>query len=984
MGLNAPDHRSTGVAQRFLPLLAVFVACFAWVTAGHAASPETPITPGTRVWNVTAYGAKTNGTDATGTTSAINAAIYAAVSQQLSDSNQQIVYFPAGTYLVNDTLDLYKGRTASDDKVGAYIHFRGSGRSATTIRLADGAFGSTSKPVIRFFNNAGGNVSFENVVSEMTIDVGSNNPGATAIEYFNNNMGYIRNVLLKAGAGSGANGISWTRQLGGPGLLEYVEIQGFDVGIRIDHQISQVTMENITLSGQRSCGIRSGKKSVSIRHLTSNNSVPAVIHEDSNGKDRGQLVLLDSTLNGGSGGNVAIDNRNSWIFVRNVQTDGYGAALKNRGSNVAFSGNDIGEYVNGQKISLFSDTPASSNNLSVSDPPYPSFGNSGSNRVVRETDSVPYGSPPSWAIVDSDLQGDDTVALQKAFNSGAPVVALRGHQQYTISDTIVINGSGAKNVQVFTGNMARLEPSFGFIGTGKPMFRIETGPSVFLFDKLQIRSFSAVQGAVSYYVFQNNNDSTTIIRDLNHRRSDWTYRNTDANGGVTGSGDLYLVDVAQHGTNSGDAGTYGITNWIFKNQRVWARHFNVEPKAPVIKNDGGQLWILGSKLGEEYGPYLTTVNGGTTEALGVFFNNVSGAAQDDRSAVEVIDSDMTLVALERLTSTNGPHKNMIKEVRGGSTAYAIHDTNSKLETRDGGEKVVAFYRANGSSNTPPPPPGVGPTVGKSYRLKNQRYQQYLDADTDNLVDMRTDGVANDTVWKFQDAGAGYIYLLNAEYNGRLDADESGSTNIYDVDLAASGDTQDDKKWDLVEAGDGSYFVTNKLFNRNLDGDTGDNVDLAETVDATNSDQRWELEEVTTSSAPTAGKSYRLKNQQYSQYLDADGGGLVDMKNTADSDTVWKLQDAGAGYFYLLNVDLNGRLDADESGNPATYDVDLALATDAANDKKWQIVAAGDGSYYVVNKLYNRKLDGDTGDAVDLTDTAAATNPDQRWIFELVP
>jgi hypothetical protein len=75
--------------------------------------------------------------------------------------------------------------------------------------------------------------AFRNSLFDLTIDIGSGNPGAVGIHYLNNNQGAIRNVTVRTSDPNkrGKAGIAMVTNWPGPELLESVRVEGFDVGI---------------------------------------------------------------------------------------------------------------------------------------------------------------------------------------------------------------------------------------------------------------------------------------------------------------------------------------------------------------------------------------------------------------------------------------------------------------------------------------------------------------------------------------------------------------------------------------------------------------------------------------------------------------------------------------------------------------------------------------------------------------------------------
>ena len=107
-----------------------------------------------------------------------------------------------------------------------------------------------------------------------------------------------------------------------------------------------MTFEDITLRNQSVAGITNACNTICMRHLSSYNSVPAIKNESA------RIILLDSQLNGGDSSQYGIEITGySFVFARNIQSNGYAGALSVDG--VPIQGNNVTEYHNLQDYSLF-------------------------------------------------------------------------------------------------------------------------------------------------------------------------------------------------------------------------------------------------------------------------------------------------------------------------------------------------------------------------------------------------------------------------------------------------------------------------------------------------------------------------------------------------------------------------------------------------------------------------------------------------------
>ena len=135
----------------------------------------------------------------------------------------------------------------------------------TTAKLLDGSPTSGGKD---YTNKGEGNDAYENFVENLTVDIGAGNPGAIGIDYLANNIGAIRDVRVIAPPGSGAIGISMQRKWPGPALLQRVHVQGFATGIAVANTEYGVTLEHVSLSGQRDTGLANDGNAVTAADLT--------------------------------------------------------------------------------------------------------------------------------------------------------------------------------------------------------------------------------------------------------------------------------------------------------------------------------------------------------------------------------------------------------------------------------------------------------------------------------------------------------------------------------------------------------------------------------------------------------------------------------------------------------------------------------------------------------------------------------------------
>jgi len=196
------------------------------------------------VVNVKDYGAEGDGkTDDT-------AAIRKAISENIDRSRYAappMIWLPSGTYLVSAPIE---GRQYKDLKGWSFgwragFLLVGQGRTKSVLKLKDACEGYTDAANPRYVvatgsemnggggnEGGGGNQAFRHCIANLTVDVGSGNPGATGIDFIANNRGTVENVLIRARAGR----IGPHRPGDGPELARtWADQGGGDPGLRHRH-----------------------------------------------------------------------------------------------------------------------------------------------------------------------------------------------------------------------------------------------------------------------------------------------------------------------------------------------------------------------------------------------------------------------------------------------------------------------------------------------------------------------------------------------------------------------------------------------------------------------------------------------------------------------------------------------------------------------------------------------------------------------------
>jgi hypothetical protein len=385
--------------------------------AGPASAESFPKDAG--ALDVRAFGAKGDGkTDDTD-------AILKALTASGEDTGpafwqDRIVYLPDGVYRVSGTL-MKRYRSGA---FGSGCLLIGQSREHTIIRLDDHApgFADAAHPKAVIFTSSKlldgnatsggkdytalgeGNDAYENFVENLTVEVGEDNPGAVGIDFHGNNVDAIRNVSIRAPAGSGAIGLSMMRKWPGPSLVSTVTIEGFAIGLATAQTEYGLTFEHLHLHNQTQSAIRNQQNSLSIRDLDLKG--PAAIIVNSGDK---AFVAIDGGHAEAPTPDTLLRNE-GYVAMRRFQLHGVET------TGILHGASDF------QLISVPDWLPPSSDAPAVPDVP-----------------PEQWVSPARFGATGNPAQ-DATEALRKAMASGAAVIYLP-HGTYMISDAIEVPAS---------------------------------------------------------------------------------------------------------------------------------------------------------------------------------------------------------------------------------------------------------------------------------------------------------------------------------------------------------------------------------------------------------------------------------------------------------------------------------------------------------------------------------------------------------------
>jgi hypothetical protein len=506
------------------------------------------------------------------------------------------LYFPPGTYRVSNTLNWN----------GCCVTLQGAGSSTSIIELDPSSPGFSNAAVPKaLISTPQGNESFRQNIWDMGFSIGAGNPGAIALSYIANNTGSIRDVQITNQDGKAKTGIDLTRQWAGPLLIKNVSVTGFQVGLDLNNAEYGPTFEDITLQSQGLYGIRNINQTISIRNLSSTNSVPAIFNQG------GFITLIEASLNGGAQANAAVVTT-STFYLRDITSSGYGSTLNDESQTPAETvSGTITEHLVGTPQALASEPVPQSLNLNI-----------------LETPTYTDGAVSTWAAFTPTSYGD-TKELQPTLNSGASTVYFPFSTYFSYNQVTV---TIPDTVQHLTGFSSIINDSAAGANGGGIVFEVNSNSTV----PLIIDKFGYGLNVV------HTGSRPVVIKD-----SQGTYSSGPS------AGSLYLEDV-------------NFTSLAVQpGQQVYARQLNIESPITKITNQGGTLWILGLKT-ENTGSIIETTQNGNTELLGALIYPARVVPASNIGFIST-DSRVSYMYSQLVYSTSYGYTIQVQETRSGKT-----------------------------------------------------------------------------------------------------------------------------------------------------------------------------------------------------------------------------------------------------------------------------------------------------------------------------
>ncbi|MCF0216538.1 MAG: hypothetical protein HUK21_08705 [Fibrobacteraceae bacterium] len=605
----------------------LFAVAILLIACGVFAQVEFPL--GSEVVNVkkAPYNAKGDGkTDDT-----------EAIQKALNDhpDGDYIIYLPHGIYKIKERLS-WPATEKSPQSFRRTI-LQGQSIGGTIIALADSTYGfdNADFPKAVIYTGEGPEIRIRNAIRDLTIRTGKGNPGAIGIQFNAAQQGTINNVKVYSGDSSGLYGIdlSFTEKIG-PLLLKNVEVQGFDVGVYVAGSTNGITMEHVTLGGQKKYGLENNNQVVSARGLRFKGSVPAVYNH---GPDA-SMTIVDGTLEYNTTKKAmkttAIVNE-SQLFARSINCSKFSTKIRS-----TVKANDE-QFSNSEIIEFHTDV-----NRQLCHSPKQSM------RVpVAETPNYSEQKADVWTTIKGDYGGkvntgsDDSKAIQDAIDDGSETIYFPPGGRWTINRDIYVRN----RVRRILGTEGRID--------GKGRFIIEDGA----FNEVTIERFSEFGSGIIH-----RSKRALLLKNI-------MLKSFEA--GELGSGDVYMEDVS--------------VNTIQINyQKLWGRqvHMSSDTKGPKIQNNGGSIWILGLTA-KDGNTILHNFNKASAELIGVHV-----IASDKAKTRPMFINDNSSLSIEGLKETlvrGNPYLKIVEESRAGSKIYSLLGT--ELPHNSTGGAMLPLY-----------------------------------------------------------------------------------------------------------------------------------------------------------------------------------------------------------------------------------------------------------------------------------------------------
>jgi hypothetical protein len=643
-----------------------------------------------------------------------------------------IIYLPNGVYLVGNTIsqgwparayDIKKGwdncgrvEIASPEAETAELKLNGErnygirvvgqSRQGTVIRLKDQCPGfekGKENALLQFYLlKCGSSVNLGNYVQNLTLLTGKGNPGAVGLKWNSSNWGGIYNVAIQSGDSTGRAGLMMDRR-NAHGYLHDIVVDGFDVGVEMAAgAVSNVVLEYATLTNQRLAAVRVSKNETFCGRKVLMKNAPLALRAAGSA----HVVLLDCEAISEKRVGPAISVEGGHLLARDIRLSGYSSAVA-KDKQPVVTGDFIEEYVSGTPVSVYADGPTKTLRPPVKECPV----------ILPESDLSKWASVEDFGAKGDGLT-DDTEAVQRAMNSGKPVVWFP-KACYAINGSVAIPAT-VREVAFLWSTVYRTDPTQStnltqrqageLIIKGEPAEAVK--PALFRVSQVSDQPLLIHQGHHACSVFLDHEAQRPVILEdmityFNHVRyraatpgmlfpgaaaqktSIWRlYRNSKPEGAPK---EVFANMVMGFAVGGDDA------SLAVKNVHAWVRQVDNEYGTVELAFAKSDAWILGYK-GEMHGAsgtFFHASDQSRLELLGGLYQVRNG--QSSLPLVVSIDSEVAF----SLSSMGGSKLNVpvqsviLRDERKGQVTE-VPDT--RFESRRAiapGEKIIPLL-----TNTP--------------------------------------------------------------------------------------------------------------------------------------------------------------------------------------------------------------------------------------------------------------------------------------------
>lgn len=489
----------------------------------------------------------------------------------------RVLYFPEGTYLVSNTITYTLTNLhnlindAPANELNRFIRIQGAGQDRTVIRLSDNnpAFiWGEEKAVFDFCRSNYSNVSMMNSIEDITIDIGSGNPGAIGLRFTSVNTGHVRNVTIRSSDPDGRGHAGYFTNLSQQNLVENLTICGFDYGLKLTNRGGCAIFDGLHITGALKGGIRIVDANAAIRNAEISTYGTGLYMTG----DAMMTLQKAKVVHQGKVGGTAVNVYTGYGYLRHIEMENFGTGVvvgyetRRKDMGYLYELNTTkGDW------RLF---PCEATTVEIDAPAFPYYEWDGDLDKVCEVDD--YGTI-------ADGKTDCTDGIQAALNSGKPYIVF-GEGRYLVSRELTIPAT-VKAINFMYCDFC-VTPDFAEDKEHGLFAICEDSEDILFMDDAFV--FEKFYGYLRFIRHAAKRD--LAVSDI-HVQTGAFYFNT------IGGSRVFFSNVASTMGVFGGVG-YGTTPCftISHGQKVYARQLNPERSAINCLCEGGStLWVFGFK-----------------------------------------------------------------------------------------------------------------------------------------------------------------------------------------------------------------------------------------------------------------------------------------------------------------------------------------------------------------------------------------------------